>query len=94
MSISRHIKCDFLEWEFKCPKLWQELEESTSPDVRFCNGCKSNVYFSNNNAQLIKWANEGKCTAFEYDNGSEKGILTGSLNVHMTTENEKKVWHS
>ena len=89
MKMTRSIKCEFLEWEFECPKKWNNLTPTKDDNIKFCESCHSNVYYSNDDAQLTTWANEGRCTAFESIDPNQPGVLMGSLRMPLS-ENEKK----
>jgi len=57
----KYIECDFLEWEFRCPRHWERLELTNRRDVRFCNACHENVYAVTDKKTAQALANEGKC---------------------------------
>jgi hypothetical protein len=55
------IRCTF---KFKCPKTWNELAVTEDNAVRFCTHCESNVHWVDDEAQLLVFAKEGACVAF------------------------------
>lgn len=38
------VQCQYYHWEFKCPKVWEALQETADPKTRFCDECRQNVY--------------------------------------------------
>lgn len=57
------IQCDFLKWEFQCPKYWESLELTNNQNLRFCPECKQDVYRVRSEAEARRRAQEGKCIA-------------------------------
>jgi hypothetical protein len=53
------------KFSFQCPKQWEELSETDSSLVRFCNLCTSNVFFCDTDADTIAHAQAGHCIARE-----------------------------
>ena len=51
-------------FEFKCPKLWDDLEKTNNKDVKFCFSCEKNVYKATSFDLLFKLAHDGKCISF------------------------------
>jgi len=77
------IECDFLKWEFRCPKSWERLKLTSRADVRFCNACHENVYAVADKEAAQALANEGKCIAIvevseDYYEKMSSGIVSSS----------------
>lgn len=53
--------CKFI---FKCPKQWDELEETKNPGVRFCNACDRGVYLAEDEETVALLASLDKCVAY------------------------------
>ena len=49
---------------YKCAKTWDSLEESKTPDIKFCNDCQRNVYFCHDDSQLVEAIKMNHCVAF------------------------------
>jgi hypothetical protein len=65
----RNCKDDFA---FVCPKLWDKLEPTANPSVRFCNGCKETVYLCRTDEETLRRARDGQCIARERPDESER----------------------
>lgn len=66
-SKSRDIRCRF---KFICSRKWQDLENTESEDVKFCNHCEQSVYLAKTMEDFDQFAEEKKCT---YWAGSKDG---------------------
>jgi hypothetical protein len=69
--------------EFKCPKLWAELEEQDSPDTRHCNVCDEHVYLCTTDAEIGEAIRLDRCVAIspdsEFNKESDDGYFVGRL---------------
>jgi hypothetical protein len=63
LALQDEIRCAF---KFKCPLTWNELAPTEDRAVRFCSHCESNVHWVDNEAQLLKFVQEGNCVAYKY----------------------------
>lgn len=55
-----------VRWRFQCPKKWSELEETRSPEVRFCSACRKDVFFCDSVDKARRLAEEvGACVAID-----------------------------
>ncbi len=87
------LECDF---EFKCPKKWQELTVLSDPDKRFCESCTKEVYFVSNKQELEVQKKLGRCVAADvYSDELAMGITiaggitpNGSSEVHVFGNHE------
>ena len=52
--------CDF---EFLCPKQWNEFDLTGNEKVRFCQHCKENVYLCETRSEFVKHARLNHCVA-------------------------------
>jgi len=50
-------------FEFRCPKLWENLEPTEDDTVRFCDNCRKSVYFCDTLQTAYHHAAEGRCVA-------------------------------
>src|ERR1051326_2571743 len=57
------IECRRL-FRFLCPKVWQDLEATNDPMIRFCSSCRRNVYFCRSREDMNK--HQGECMALAY----------------------------
>jgi hypothetical protein len=49
---------------FKCSRLWEELDPTQVPNVRYCSQCQHEVTVCDTQDQLDELAARGKCVAF------------------------------
>lgn len=55
-----------VRWRFQCPKKWSELEETRSPEVRFCSACRKDVFFCGSVEKARRMAEDvGACVAID-----------------------------
>ena len=54
-----------LRFDFQCPKTWSELVETGTPNIRFCDLCREQVYYATTifEARSHAWAN--RCVALD-----------------------------
>lgn len=57
-----HPRMDF---NFVCPKKWNEMEPTENRKVRFCGDCKKNVYFCDNIVEARELGNQGCCVGID-----------------------------
>jgi hypothetical protein len=59
------------KFQFQCPRSWSGLRETADPNVRLCESCLEKVYLCKNEAEVLRFAAEGKCVAIGFfrDNG-------------------------
>ncbi|MDH5300131.1 MAG: hypothetical protein OEW58_02070 [Gammaproteobacteria bacterium] len=69
------IKVRFCEFSFKCPKLWQNLDETDDPAVRYCNSCQQQVYLCVGREELRDALNKGYCVALPDEDNYVLGEL-------------------
>jgi hypothetical protein len=50
---------------FKCATEWEQLNETSSPDVRFCLDCEKEVHFCRTDEQLAQAIRLNRCVAVE-----------------------------
>ena len=48
---------------FLCPKKWAQLQTTEDAAVRYCEGCRQNVYYCNTISEAQGRANCGECVA-------------------------------
>jgi len=61
---------------FECPQVWDALQATHDPDVRFCTQCRKSVTFCRTQEQLDELQGSGDCVAFQ---SSEVRQLLGSV---------------
>lgn len=54
------IECQFT---FQCPRLWQRLEPTMEPNVRYCLECRRDVYLARTEQDLRRLSEQGRCLA-------------------------------
>ncbi|HLL20863.1 MAG TPA: TIGR02996 domain-containing protein [Kofleriaceae bacterium] len=57
-----------LRIELRCPKQWSDLVETPSPDVRFCELCRQQVFYCTTVAEARQHAWRGRCVAVDIAN--------------------------
>jgi uncharacterized protein (TIGR02996 family) len=57
-------RCD-LRFELVCPKRWDALRATRSPEVRFCDGCHKHVYYAASVPEAREHARYGRCVAVD-----------------------------
>src|SRR5215471_13288817 len=62
-------------FRFQCPRLWDELAETHSPDVRHCAQCDQDVYLCTTAAETTKHAKAGHCIARQIPDGKTPPML-------------------
>jgi hypothetical protein len=50
-------------FEFICPRKWESLSRTESPDIRYCEVCSQNVYLCESPAEFVRQGNLGRCVA-------------------------------
>jgi hypothetical protein len=51
------------KFTFKCPQLWNELQVTENPDVKYCGQCQYTVRFIRKSEDFENYLNEDKCFA-------------------------------
>jgi hypothetical protein len=65
--------CDF---EFKCPRYWEQLQETPDSQIRFCGMCNKNVYLCRTQKDLERFAGEKICVAIDSPRQGKKPMGT------------------
>jgi uncharacterized protein (TIGR02996 family) len=63
------------DFEFVCPKRWQDLAETEQAGVRFCDKCEKNVYHCDTVREARAHAEEGHCVAVDTRQDRSRGDL-------------------
>jgi hypothetical protein len=50
-------------FEFICPRKWESLRHTDSPDIRYCEVCSQNVYLCESPTEFVRQGNMGRCVA-------------------------------
>jgi uncharacterized protein (TIGR02996 family) len=64
-----------VRFEFQCPKQWSDLVETESPDVRFCDLCRQQVFYCTTIPEARQHAWRGRCVAVDIANERTKHDL-------------------
>lgn len=54
-------------FEFICPRKWDSLGQTESPDIRYCEVCSQNVYFCETPLEFVRQGNLGRCVAIRQE---------------------------
>jgi uncharacterized protein (TIGR02996 family) len=57
-------ECRF-QWNFECPKQWENLQQTQDETVRVCSACEKQVYFCSSIAEAYEYAWLGLCVAID-----------------------------
>ena len=52
-----------VEFRFRCPKLWENLQSTEDSDIRFCETCRRNVHLCHDMGEVAGHALAGNCIA-------------------------------
>lgn len=63
--MKENVKIKNCLFAFKCPRLWDELEITANPDIKYCNVCDRGVYLAKDEHAFRVLAEYGKCVALE-----------------------------
>jgi hypothetical protein len=67
-------------FDFKCSKNWLDMDITDDNNIRFCQDCKKNVYFVNNELEYEMRASSGQCVAINFAPNIEyKSVEGGCL---------------
>jgi uncharacterized protein (TIGR02996 family) len=80
MSRSKIELCQ-IEFEFVCPRKWENLQVTHEEQVRFCDSCRQNVYYCHSIEEAQRHAWQRHCVAVD------SGVVRtpGDLEVHFVT---------
>lgn len=67
---------------YRCPRSWQSLVPTESPDVRYCTACERPVFYCQTAEELNEHTARGDCVAF----ASEPEDLSGRITMGMFIE--------
>ncbi len=56
------------KFTFKCPRTWEQLDQTDDDHVRFCGACAKQVHLCNTHESLLKHARDGHCVAIRQEN--------------------------
>jgi uncharacterized protein (TIGR02996 family) len=61
-----HSRVEYcLEFEFACPKRWDQLEPTADPGVRHCSKCDRSVFYCRDSREAVRLAEAGECVAID-----------------------------
>jgi len=67
-----------VQFDFECPKQWEQLQRTADPLARFCETCQLHVYHCSSVQQAQRHAARGHCVAVETSLVRKKGDLKPS----------------
>jgi uncharacterized protein (TIGR02996 family) len=70
---------------FQCPKQWSQLAPTRQDGVRFCTGCKKQVYYCATIDEARGRAGNGECVALDIGSPRWPGDLEAPFKEHMCT---------
>ena len=50
-------------FELICPRKWEALKETDSPDIRYCGVCHQDVFLCESAAEFVRQGEMGRCVA-------------------------------
>ena len=63
----QNVKIKNCDFEYQCPKSWEDLFETNVDSVRYCDQCKKNVYLSQSVIEVHQHAEKHECVAIPID---------------------------
>lgn len=75
--MQKTIRTCEVKFRKRCPQLWENLKETESEAVRFCEECSKNVYYAKTDQEAIGYAEQGFCIAKEKIVEQQKTIVLG-----------------
>lgn len=54
-----------IKFQKKCPRLWENLRETESESIRFCESCNQDVYYVKTDEEALHHAEQRHCIAKE-----------------------------
>jgi len=83
-----------VRFKFRCPKQWQNLARTDDSQVRFCAGCRKNVYYCVTIAEARNHASRGHCVAVNSGQQRSRGDLEHDsgdfFDVDMTSSDDQR----
>ncbi|MEW6737743.1 MAG: hypothetical protein AB1489_41060 [Acidobacteriota bacterium] len=78
------LECEF---EFKCPKKWENLTVLADPEKRFCTSCEREVFFITTRKEFEIYKKLGRCVAAHvYNPELGRGLtITGGISPRNTS---------
>lgn len=52
-----------IEFQFQCPRDWNQLRQTADSSIRYCAACEQNVYHCETDDETIRHARAGHCVA-------------------------------
>ncbi len=59
------VECCGVEFQFRCPKRWEQLQPTAEEGVRFCGQCRQQVFFCTSIEVAQTHASLGECVAVD-----------------------------
>jgi uncharacterized protein (TIGR02996 family) len=75
------------QFEFVCPKKWEQLRTTDEVHIRYCDQCHQNVYYSLTLAEATKHAVDGRCVALPTGNLRRDGDLETEVRKRLDERN-------
>jgi uncharacterized protein (TIGR02996 family) len=66
--------CD-VQFEFECPKQWDQLRPTAKSHIRYCDACRQNVYYCKTIDTARNYATVGLCIAIDASVSRAEGDL-------------------
>jgi len=64
---------------FKCSAKWDKLDPTSDDNIRFCQDCEKEVYFCEDDEQLVKLVKLNRCVSFIRDGNEFMGDIIPRL---------------
>lgn len=64
VATARIEACE-LAYDFRCPKQWDQLDETADPSVRHCGACRRDVHYALSVGEARRHASLGRCVALD-----------------------------
>ena len=60
---------------YECRKVWSDLKDTNSPNIKFCDHCNQNVHWADTEEQRQEYISKRKCIAFEEETVVKMGLF-------------------
>ncbi len=77
-------------FEFKCPRKWESLTHTESPNIRYCEVCRENVYFCETPLEFVRQGNLGRCVAIHQEVTPGSAFFNHAIGRYMLEDAKRE----
>jgi hypothetical protein len=67
------------KYAYKCTKTWEDLEITSSQEVRYCSDCQEEVYYCRTKLEIVSAIKKRKCIAIYLDDNYASLMPIGQI---------------